>query len=133
MIDNTVTLPVDVLNDGVLVNKTFTRYEEFQNRSKYISSSHTLSLRDFFDIYRTTPKKTGNFCGTAKSAVKFTMDVEVPGADSATTLTAPQILEVSFSLPVGSTAEQVVVLRQRAIAFLDNDTLMDRINLQLEV
>lgn len=133
MLDNTITLAVDKLNSGAITNVAFSRQEEFQNRAKYISPAHTLAKRDTLDFYRTFPSKTKDFNGVAKSGFKFTVDTEVPGVDPATSRIAPQIAEVSFSLPIGFTTAQLVELRQRIIAVLDNDALMLRINERLEV
>lgn len=133
MLDNTITLAVDKTNSGSLTSVAFSRQEEFQNRAKYISPAHTLAKRDTLDFYRTFPTKTKDFNGVAKSGFKFTVDTEVPGVDASTTRIAPQIAEVSFSLPIGFTTAQLVELRQRVIALLDNDTLMARINERLEV
>lgn len=128
-----LTLSVDVANNGTLVAETYTRYEEFQNRSKYIGSGHTPGSRNEFGIYRSFPTKTGNFKGVGKTSVKFTEDKSVPGVDSSTTISAPVILEVSFSVPVGISASDMKHYRQRCIALLDSDIFMDALNLQLMV
>lgn len=133
MLDNTITLAVDLLNTGVPTNLVLTRIDEFQNRSKYKSPAHNFSLRDTVDFYRTFPVKTKDFNGVAKSAIKFTQDIEVPGVVVSDTRVAPMIGEISFSLPVGFTSAEVLVLRQRMIAALDNDVLMGRLNEGLEV
>lgn len=133
MLDNTITLAVDLLNSGTTTNQAFSRLEEFANRSKYMAPGHTLALRDTLDMYRTFPSKTKNFNGVAKSGFKFTTDIEVDGADTTTTVVAPMIGEVSFSLPVGFTTAQLIILRQRIIALLDSDALMLRLNERLEV
>lgn len=132
MLDNTITLAVDVQNNGTLINAVYTRIDEAQNRSKYKSPSHSFSLRDTLDFYRTYPTKTKDFNGVAKSAFKFTTDIEVPGVVTTETRIAPLIAEVSFSLPVGFTTAEVLQLRQRIIALLDNDNLMARVNEGLE-
>lgn len=130
---DTLTLSVDAANDSNPANEVYTRYEEYQNRATYIGASHTPDDRDTVAIYRTFPTKSGNFKGTAKSAVKFTKDIEVAGVDSSTTITAPIILELSFSVPVGATTADVIHARQRAIALLDSDTFMNSLNIQLMV
>lgn len=133
MLDNTITLAVDVLNNGTAVNKVFSRHDDsMPNRSRYISDTHSLVSRDMIDFYRTPPKKSGNFNGVAKTGFKFTIDQVVPAAD-ASNIVAPQIAEVSFSLPIGFTTAQLIVLRQRIVSLLDNDTLMKRLNEQQEV
>jgi hypothetical protein len=130
---NTITLAVDIANSGSTTNEVYNRYEETQNRTTYIGSGHTPDSRDSLTLYRTQPTRTGNFKGVAKSAVKFTDDVEVSGVDSSTTLAAPMILEISFSIPVGTAATDVKHLRQRALAALDDDSVMDALNIQLMV
>lgn len=133
MLAENYTLNVDVLNNGTTEAQNFVRFEEYLNRSLYKGPAHSLISRDVLGFYRTMPTKSGNFNGVAKSSFKLTTDKSVPGVDSTTSLTAPQIGEVNFSLPVGSTAADVKVLRQRMIALLDNDTIMVKLSEQLEV
>lgn len=121
---NVIVLPVDVDNDGgttPAVDLTFTRFDEFQNRSEYISEAHTIAARDKVGFYRTLPKASGNFRGVAKVAIKFTKDFEVNGVDASTVNVAPGIFEVSGSLPVGLTPAQTLELRMRAVALLLDD------------
>lgn len=124
---NTITLPVDLLNTGVNTNQVFTRFEEYQNRSVYIGVDHTLTSRNTLSLYRTMPKVSGNFKGTAKSAVKFSLDVSVPGVDT-TSIVAPLIVEVSFSVPVGAASAVTLIARQKALALLDQDSIMAALN-----
>lgn len=124
MLSDTITLPVDLLNNGTPTNQVFTRADEFQNRSVYEGPSHSLISKDTLTFYRTKPTKSGNFNGTAKSALKFSTDTSVPAVNTADTIVAPMIGEVSFSLPVGCTAAQAKVLRQRMVAILDSDAVM---------
>lgn len=128
-----ITLAVDPLNNGTTVNETFTRFEEFQNRAVYIGEGHLPDARNTIGIYRTFPTKTGNFKGVCKTAVKSTLDVEVAGVDSNTTITAPIIMDLSFSVPVGVTTAELVKARQRLIALLDDDSFMNALNVQLMV
>lgn len=128
-----ISISVDAANDGNPATVTYDRYEEFQNRSVYIGSTHVPEARDILALYRTFPTKSGNFKGVSKSAVKFTEDIEVAGVDASTTLTSPLIIEVSFSVPVGATSADVVKARQKALAILDDDALMNALNIQLMV
>lgn len=130
---NSIVLSVDAANNGSPSNETYQRYDEYPNRSVYIGATHVPESRDMFAFYRTFPSKSGNFRGTSKSAIKLTQDVSVAGVDSNTTLTAPMILEASFSLPVGATSADIKHLRQRLISMLDDDALMDSLNVQLVV
>lgn len=129
-----ITLSVDEQNDGVgLVNHVFTRYEEYQNRAVYIGANHTLATKDTLSLYRTFPKASGNFRGVGKTAAKFSQDVLVDGVDGVSQLTAPIIVDVSFSIPVGATPAQILIARQRALALLDLDAVMSPLNEQLMV
>lgn len=122
---NEITLSVDEENDGVgPVNHVFTRFDEYQNRAVYVSSTHTPATKDTLSLYRTLPKSSGNFRGTTKSASKFAQDIVVTGVDGVSQLTAPIIVEVSLSLPVGATPAQAKIARQRAVALLDLDSIM---------
>lgn len=133
MLDNTLTLSVDVANNATLVNRTYRRYEENLNRSVYVGPNHTLQAKDTLTFYRTAPKPSGNFRGTAKTSFKFSQDQSVLAVDGISHLTAPVIVEVSFSVPVGVTPAQVLELRQRVIALLDSDNVMNNLNNTLEI
>lgn len=116
---NTITLPVDVLNNGTVVNKDYLRHSEEVNKTTYVGPGHTLQSRNTMQLYRTLPKRTGNFLGSGKTSIKFTQDFAVPGADGVN-VTAPAIVSIDFSTPVGLTAAQTLELRQRAVAALDH-------------
>lgn len=130
---DTITLAVDTLNSGSTTDYDFKRFEETLNRTIYAGENHAIDARDQLAIYRTAPRKTGNFKGVAKTSVKFTKDFTVLGVDGLANLTAPVILEVSFSVPVGCTSAQMVEMRQRLIALLDSDTVMNDLNLSLMI
>lgn len=132
MLDNTITLAVDLLNTGSTTDEVYTRHEEFQNRSVYAGPNHTLSERETMTCYRTFPKQSGNFRGVAKSAVKLSADVEVDGVDSTTSVNATELAEASFSLPVGTSSARAVALRQRLIAAIDH-AFMTALTEKLEV
>lgn len=134
MLDNTISLNVDLENNGGdLTVVVLTRNEEYLNRSVYKGPNHSLISRDTVGFYRTQPKKVGNFNGVAKSSIKSTSDQVVAGADSSTSLTSPIILEVNASIPVGATHAAILAARQRLIALLDNDAVMDKLVEGLEV
>lgn len=119
MLDNTITLPVDVLNNGTTVDKLYTRDEEYLNRSLYTGPAHTLTARDTLGFYRTPVKKSGTDLGTAKSAAKVTEDITVLNALGANVV-KPAIGAVEFSFPVGITAAKALEIRQRLIAVIDH-------------
>lgn len=127
MLNNTITLGVDILNSGVTTDIDFIRFDETQNRTTYISENHEPGVRDILNFYRTLPKVIGNFKGVRKTALKFTRDYSVPTVDGGTTQ-SPAIIEVSFSLPVGLSAADTLECRQRTVALLDLDAVMNDFN-----
>lgn len=129
----TITLSVDAANNGNPANQVYTRFDSYQNRSLYIGADHLPDARNTLGFYRTFPTASGNFKGVCKTSVKFTQDVEVAGKDSSTTLTSPIIADLSFSVPVGVTASDLVEVRQRLLALIDGDTLMNSLNIQQQV
>jgi hypothetical protein len=133
MLDNVITLAVDELNDTNTVDHVFNRYDEFQNRSVYSGENHQLTARDILTFYRTFQKVSGNFRGVAKSSAKFTQDFVVDGVDGVSQLTSPLIAEVNFSIPVGVTVADQLVMRQRIVTLLDTDAIMVALNNTLEI
>ena len=133
---NDITLAVNDDNDDgttALVNETFSRFAEFQNRSEYIHSDHTLAVRNKFGLYRTLPKASGNFPGTSKTMVKFTQDFTVPGVDTTTSLIVPGLVTFETSFPVGLTPAQTKALRMRCAAMIIRDDIMIALTDQLMV
>lgn len=133
MLDNTITLSVDTTNDNTPENQAYTRMDESTNRSVYKSPTHSLVSKDTMTCTRNSPKKSGSFRGVAKTTVKFSTDVEVDTSEVGVSTIAPLIGTVSFSLPVGTTAAEAMVLRQRLIAALDDDDFMVRLTEELEI
>lgn len=124
MQDNVITLSVDELNDANMSDHVFERIDSFSNRSVYHGESHNLVAVDKFSLYRSYPKVSGNFRGVGKTSVKFTKDYAVTGVDGLAALTSPIIAEVSFSVPVGVSEADQLIIRQRLIAILDDDDVM---------
>lgn len=133
MLDNEITLSVDVENNGTTVDTEFSRYEEYQNRTTYIGPNHSPNALDTITFYRTFPKTSANFRGVAKTSVKRSKTIIVPGVDGVSQLSSPMIVESSFSIPVGATLSQILLLRQEQIALLDIDTIMNALNYQLMI
>jgi ABC-type sulfate transport system substrate-binding protein len=78
------------------------------NRSVWHGEDHSDATRDELSLVVGDPKASGNFRGVRKATVKFTRDQVVPGVDATTELTAPLIVSVSVSIPVGTTAAEVM-------------------------
>lgn len=127
---NAITLNVDYLNNSTTTAEVYDRADYFQNRSTYHGANHASDSRDIFQLYRTYPKQNGNFKGVEKCSIKFTYDHSVDGVDGVATLTSPAIAEINFSLPVGMTAAEKLIVRQRVISILDDDTVMDDLMVQ---
>lgn len=120
-----ITLPVDVANNGTIVNQVIELFDAVTGRKEYHFATHDFHARDIVIFNRSLPKPNGNFPGTRKASFKFTKDVTVTGVDPATQVKAPGILEINSSLPVGLTAADALLLRQRAIAILDSVFISD--------
>lgn len=133
MLDNILELSVDPANNSTVVTESYRRYDESANRSLYIGDDHTLQQRNQMTLNRSFPTVVGNFKGVAKSVLKFTQDIVVDGNDGVASITAPALVTINFSLPVGITPAQAIHFRQRAIAALDDDDLMSRFSETLEV
>lgn len=131
MQDNSITLAVDTANTGTTTDKVFTRHREDSNRTTYVGPGHVLDSRNMLQFYRTDPNRNGDFRGVARTAIKFTLDIDVDNADGSGQITAPLIVEANFSVPVGATAAQTLEARQHLIALLDDDSISgDLVDLQ---
>jgi hypothetical protein len=122
---NTITLSVDTLNDGTtVVDEVYTRYEDYPTRSIYIGEDHSVNDgRETLTFYRTEPKVSGNYRGSAKVSYKFTKDFAVDGADGVSSIVAPFIAEVKFSIPVGVASADALLVRQRLVSLTDLDSV----------
>lgn len=125
-----ITLAVDVANNASLVNKVFNRIEDPVGRSIYfgVTDAHTPALRNTLNFYRTYPKRSGLFLGSTKTAVKFTRDVAVPNAEGSGNIVTPIIIEVTFSVPVGTPTATLLALRQHVVAIVDRDDICGKLN-----
>lgn len=132
MLDNTITLSVDTLNNGTPTNRVYSRFDEYQNRTVYKGPAHSFTSRDTLGFYRTPIKPDGTSNGVAKSAVKLTQDIEIPGKDSSITLVKPMIGDFAVSIPVGATVAQTLEFRQRMIAVIDH-AISSRLVDELEI
>lgn len=124
MQENSLTLPVDPANNATVVDEVYRRFSESDGRSLYIGADHSDGVRNTLTLLRTLPKTNGTFKGTGKATFKFTQDISVPSVNPDVDITAPAIVEVSFSLPVGATAALAKHMRQRALAMLDKDAII---------
>lgn len=121
---NTITLHVDPANNSTIVDELFKRHEVQINRTTYVGPDHTVASNNMMQLYRTLPKRSGDYLGSAKVSSKFTQTKTVANA-AGLDVPAQLIAEVSFSIPVGVVAADMKALRQRIIALLDDDTVTD--------
>lgn len=126
---NTITLAVDVANSGSTTNQVYTRVQELVNRSTYSGVGDDFRTADRLQLYATPPTRAGAFFGSIKSSAKLTETVSVAQADGVDG-SFPLIAEVSFSVPVGTPAAKVKEIRQRLLALLDQDVIMDPLNIK---
>lgn len=124
---DSITIPVDAANSGTTTDEIYTRVDYVSGRSEYHGPNFEMDAREKLNFYRTLPKVNGNYKGSAKTSFKFTKDREVTSVDGST-ISAPSIIEVSFSFPVGMTDAQMTEDRQRALALLDMDSVMDALH-----
>lgn len=129
MLSNQIVLSVDP-GTGT-VTKTYDRYTEGTDRTVYKEQNGSLVVKDYLTLYRTQPKRNGNFLGVAKSAIKTHVDMTVVDAEG-NNITAPVIIQVSMSVPVGVNAEATDLLRRYVAAALihdDIDKLVDNLEI----
>lgn len=128
MLDNTITLPVDLLNNGTPTDQVFTRFREEPERTEYHGPTHTGAVQDILTLTRKSPVRNGNFLGAYRTKAVFTQSFDVTGYDGTTLKGIVANVSVEMTVPLGLTSAQVLTLRQRVIALLDQDIPMDRFN-----
>lgn len=116
MLENNITLSLK--NGGTPVDAVFVRIDVNGNRSLYHGPGHSNIARNTVNFYRTPVKKSGNFLGVMKSAIKVTQDLDVLNAVG-DPIVSPEIGEVSFSIPVGATEAEVDRLLDHLLAMVD--------------
>lgn len=117
---NTISYTFDHDNDGgttPAVSVTLNRYREALDSTIYATSLDTSLSINQSKFYRTDAKRSGNFYGTDKVAYKRSVGKSVPTVDGGTTI-APIIVEVSASLPVGTSDADRLSAVMELIGFL---------------
>lgn len=117
----TIAYTFDHDNSGgtAAIAVTLTRHKETVDSSTYVTPTHSDLSADHLKFYRTEPKRSGNFYGTQKVAVKRTKGRSVPTPDGNNTV-APSIVEISAALPVGMTAAAKLEDLMELIGFLSS-------------
>lgn len=124
MLSNTITLPVDVANNGTLVDKIHTRDEVTPGKVLYYGPERTPTHADLLTILRTKAVRSGNFFGVHKNRIKFSKDFNVPTAEVGKEVQQPFIMDLYISKPVGVSDAQITERLQTLRAFLDHAEAM---------
>lgn len=130
MLDNTIVMTLP--NGGTPVNVNITRIDVLQNRSVYHEPTHSTTMRKTVGFYRTLPKRSGDFLGVAKSAVKSTLDMTVANAKGEPVV-SPMIGEISFSIPIGAVEADIDSLLDRLEALIKSRSVIKRTLLGPEI
>lgn len=131
-LSSTLNVQIDKENDGSAIAVVLTELDRSADRSRYKFPDHSLISRDQVEFMRTFNKKSGNFNGVARASIKLTRDVTVPGVDVTTSVTAPQIAQISFNNPVGTTPAQDLELAMRLVGIIIDNVIRPKL-LALEV
>jgi hypothetical protein len=126
MLDNTIVLPVDVLNDGTTEDLELRRYQELTDKSVYHGPDHSSTHKSKVELYRTAAKPSGTSRGINRRMIKLTESVAVDTTVIGEQAIADSINSLNFAIPVGASKDFQKIIRQRFIAILDDDTIMDR-------
>jgi len=86
----------------------------------YFGPAHTMSSKDDILLARVLPKPTTLFSGVARTTAKLTRTLTLDG--TALTPTAPAIVEISVSVPVGSVAADIDSLLNDMGSYLSSAT-----------
>lgn len=120
---NTIAYTYDHDNDGgttAAVAVTVTRHGEEVNKTTYVTPTHNLTVqKDTVEFYRTLAKRSGDFLGAEKTAVKRTKTQVVPSA-AGLDISAPFIANLEFSVPVGMSEANRVAAVMEHIGFVSS-------------
>jgi hypothetical protein len=84
------------------------------NQIPYKGPSHTISVKDRLDLYRTDPKGTTTFSGVARARAKFVRTLTLTGAK---TVSGDAIGDINVSVPVGASDAVIDALCDDIAAF----------------
>lgn len=87
---------------------------------RYSGPSNSLSVKDYIDVKRTSPKPTATYAGQGKASVKLTRTC-TDGTDDVGT----GIFEISSSFPVGSATAELQAFIDDLAAWLATVTADD--------
>jgi hypothetical protein len=119
---NTIAYTYDHDNDGgstAAVAVTLTRHAEELHKSTYRTADHSPTNPDTMSFFRTLPKRSGDFLGVERVAVKRTRTETVESAAGLETKAASNI-EVAINLPVGLTVAEKTARLMELLGFLSS-------------
>jgi hypothetical protein len=129
---NDIIIAVDAANDGNPVNETYSILDPGQGKSVWTLDGTSLEDKVTLSLFATPPKRSGNFQGVIRSGGKFTLGVSVPAVNDETNKSV-SIMNIEFSIPLGTSEADVIHLCQRGVGFLANAVLMKDLTLQARV
>jgi hypothetical protein len=117
MLPDSITLPVDVLDDATLVDYVYTRYRPAgADASIFVNTAtHDSGNRDEMKVGFKAGVRSGNYRGSDKTALKFTITTTPTGVDG-TDIDALKLASVETSIPVGTTDADIVEMEQLVVA-----------------
>lgn len=120
MLTSPLVVPVDVLNNGTIVNESYERRTPAE--SNFVGPAHNMVSGIVDELMVTTklPKPSGTFRGNVRGYIKFHKTVVL---DDDTT--SKVIVETTITCPVGTPAADAKHLRQKMIGFLDSDAVIE--------
>jgi len=125
MLQNTITLSVDQANNGTPINEEYRRYTESTDKSVYIGAGTTSLKKNHLAFGRIAAKPSASSLGIEKRQLKITETETVDSRTVGESVLADAIGTVSFNFPVGMSSARRKAFRQRLIAALDDDSIMD--------
>lgn len=106
------------LKDVATADKVYQSFRTNGDRSEYIGPDHSDVTKDWVSISSSNPKRTSATFGNRRSTFKVVRTVTVSTPDGSTEQKDARI-EISISLPVGTSASDLGELQSRAFTIPD--------------
>lgn len=107
--------------------KTYTADSFQQNNVGYIGAAKTVSSSDDVVLKRTAPKATSTFSGVGRTEAKLTRTHALTGA---LTPSAPVIIQINVSVPVGTASADVDAALNDMGSFLSSASFKTHVKAQ---
>lgn len=123
MQEDTITLDVDVLNNGTTVPRAYGRQKTLENISFFNGPEATLSTRDELMLQRKMNTRQGNSQGVYACKVRNAQNKAVPGVDTTTNVEHLIAIDTEFRIPVGVPEAEVLEFLMRHVAVLSSGVM----------